>query len=181
MTPLTLKVWPNPFRHVDHRGQPCGVLPYEPEGDGVITFDARRFVGATLQATILQKFPEGDARQTVQDTSFVFSDEPTTVRDSAYYRSAVKNGELLPADAETARKVGMVFKDPAEALRDEQTGAAKHWTDVAAHDAHSSDVPEGLKTLTFGPMGKTPEVKLEEKKKAPEDAAKKSGSPKGGA
>ncbi len=94
----TLKVWPNPFHALDADGRPAGVLPYEPEGNGVTTFDARRFVGAMVDAEILQKFPPGDARQAVQRTWFKFQDDVSEVRCSPYYQHAIARGEIFAAD-----------------------------------------------------------------------------------
>jgi len=166
----TLKVFPNPYKQLDHQGRPCSVLPYEPEGDGVTTFDARRFVGARLQVTILKTFAPGDARQMVQDNSFVFEDEAVDVPDTAYYRTAIRQGDLIAADKVTARKAGVVFTEPKDVLERSQREAGEHWKNVHKHEDHDyeGEPPKALTELAFGPMSAT----LESRKKRLEDAKK---------
>lgn len=168
MPKRTLLVYPNPFHAIDHEGRPAGVLPLEPEGDGVTTFDDRRFVGATLKAEILQKFPRGDARQSVQRTTFDFSDEPVEVRNTPYYRMAIARGEILAADKASALECGIdsTYLEPAKVLltaRDEAIGLWKRMD----HEDHDG-VPESLSKFAFGPM---PEA-VEARKKAADEADK---------
>ena len=153
MPKRTLLVWPNPFHALDHEGRPAGVLPYEPEGNGVTTFDDRRFVGAQLKAEVLQKFPRGDAREPVQKTWFEFSDEPVTVKNTAYYAHAIARGEIFAADAESAMACGIdkSFLEPdvlLERARQEAIGAWK----IQAHEHHEDEAPELLTKFSFGPM-----------------------------
>lgn len=161
----TLKVFPNPYKRYDHEGRPCNALPFEPEGDGVNSFDSRRFVGAQLSVKILEQFPQGDARQTVQDNVFVFSDEAVVVKDTPYYRDALKRGDLIPADPETARKVNKIFIDPAKALLAERDAGVHYWEHIEKHEDTDEKAPDVLRNHVFGPT-KPPEKseKQEEKK-----------------
>lgn len=153
MSKRTLLVWPNPFHAVDHEGRPAGVLPYEPVGDGVNTFDDRRFIGAMVKAEILQKFNAGDGRQTVQRTGFVYADEPVRVSDTAYYRHAIARGEIFAADAASALLCGIggaTFLEAAPLLERARAEAVAEW-ERQAHEEHDG-VPDALKKFAFGPM-----------------------------
>lgn len=148
----TMLVWPNPFHAVDHTGRPACVLSYEPEGNGVDTFDDRRFVGASLKATILQKFAPGDARQTVQRTTFEYADEPTKVPATAYYKHAIARGEIFAADAESAKLCGIdsTFLEAGPLLERAREEAIGEWM-RQGHEEHDG-VPEVLSKFAFGPM-----------------------------
>lgn len=170
----TLRVYPNPYHHLDHEGRPCGVLPWEPEGDGVTTFDSRRFVGATLQAVITKKFPKGDARQTEQDTTFIFSDEAVQVNDTPYYRRAIKSGEIFAADADTARRAAVPFMEPTLALTNAKAGALHHLKNIHVHEDHDEETHAALIDHSFGPMAEAIKGRVEANKVAKAEVAKKS-------
>lgn len=173
----TLKVYPNPFSHIDHEGRPAGVVAMEPIGDGVTVFDDRRFVGATLKAKITKKAPLGSAQQNEQDTFFVFADEPSVVHMTPYYVRAIKNGLLIPADEDSARKANVKFADPAQTLYAAREGAAAHLK-LMAHEEHDSDFCDTLLKFVFGPMLKSPESekpKLEDRPKTKSDDKSKGG------
>lgn len=173
MTQRTLKVYANPYHQLDHLGRPSCVLPFEPEGDGVRTFDARRFVGATLKAKVLEKFPPGDPRQNVQENTFEFSDEPTTVKATAYYLGALRRRELIPADAETARYANVKYVDPSELLEKLRAEAVLYWEKVEKHEETSEKAPDHLTGHSFGPMkDRVKKVAEEESKKKAEEAKK---------
>lgn len=180
----TLLVWPNPFHAVDHEGKPAGVLPYEPVGNGVTTFDERRFVGALLKSEVLQKFPRGDARENVQRTWFEFADEAVRVPSTPYYKAAIARGEIFAADAPSAKLCGIVdsFLEPGpllERARDEAIGELKRM----GHEGIEDEVFTALRAWAFGPMKEAVEARKKadaEAKKAAEkadaeakDAAKK--------
>lgn len=175
----TLKVYANPYKTLDGEGRPCHVLPYEPEGDGVKTFDDRRFVGATLKVKVLEKFPDGDPRQTVQENTFVFSDEPALVKDTPYYRHALKRGDILPADAETARLAGLKFVEPKEALAAHRDAAVQVFENVEKHEETPEKAPDTLKSHAFGPMAEAVAARKkadDEAKEAAKKAAAAAGS-----
>lgn len=151
MTLRTIKVYPNAYGALDSSGRPRAALPYEPTGDGVTTFDARRFVGATLKTKVLEKFPRGDARESVQENTFEFSDQETTLPATTYYLDALRRGELLPADEDTARTAGIKFADPAELLEFKKKDACDVWA-KRNHAGCSDKVPECLAKHRFGPM-----------------------------
>lgn len=170
--PRTLLVWPNPFHALDHEGRPHAILPFEAEGDGVSTFDDRRFVGATLTAEIVGPLPTAHPDETAvvtQRTTFVFGDEPTTVRNTAYYTGSLRRGELLAADEASANEAGLPFVEPGKALESAREGAKASWA-ILAHEDHDDAPPEALTAFAFGPM---PEA-IAARKKAAQPAAEPS-------
>lgn len=186
MSKRTLLVWPNPFHALDHEGRPAGVLPYEPEGNGTTTFDDRRFVGAQLKSEITQRFPRGDARQSIQRTWFEFTDVAIRVKNTAYYSQAIARGEIFAADEESAKLCGIdkSFLEPGSLLERAREEAAGFWKQQA-HEHHDEDVPELLSKFAFGPMpealaalkkadeeGKKAAAEAEKKAAAEADAAK---------
>lgn len=148
-----LRVFPNPFHALDHDGYPACALPHEPVGDGVTTFDDRRFIGATLCAKMLQKFPQGSAQHSTQETWFEFSDEPTPILSSPYYKHAMARNEIIPADEESARVAGVAFIEPAVRLEQLKREAIQAWTNQN-HEEHDDVPPEELLNFSFGPMKK---------------------------
>lgn len=169
MPKQTLLVYPNPFHALDHEGRPACVLPYEPEGNGVTTFDDRRFVGANLKSEILEKFPQGDARESRQRTWFDFTAEAVRVRNTAYYQHAIARGEIFAADEESAKLCGIqqTFMEPGLLLEQARKDAIGFWAQQA-HDEHDAEAPKVLTEFSFGPM---PEA-VALRKKAEEDAKK---------
>ncbi len=159
--PLTLLVWPNPFHALDHEGRPAGVLSYEPTGDGSRTFDARRFVGATLQAKITQKAIEGTAQQSLQRTWFEYLEEPTEVTATPYYKHAIARGEIFAANKETARLSGISlgFVEPGELLERARKEAIDAYERNPPHEDLDGLAPDELVKFTFGPMKEAVEAR----------------------
>lgn len=115
-----LQVICNPFAHLDHEGLPAGALPFEPSHHG----GARRWVGATIDtaktriiqpaagssaAAVLRGRKINYAPPPAQRTVFAHDLSPQTVPDSAYYRQAIRCGDLIAADTATASAVGVEF------------------------------------------------------------------------
>lgn len=176
--PRTLLVWPNPFHALDHEGHPAGVLSYEPTGDGVKTFDSRRFIGATLQSKILEKAVEGTAQQTMQRTWFEFTEEVVEVPESAYYKHAIARGEIFAADEATARRCGIVqgFVEPAELLERARKEAVDAYERNPPHEDLDGLAPDELVKFSFGPMKEATEkrkLRDAEAKKAEEGQVKR--------
>jgi hypothetical protein len=174
MSKRTLLVWPNPFHQLDAEGRPAGVLPYEPVGNGINTFDDRRFVGATLKAELIETFPRGDARTNVQRTWFEYFDEPSKVPATPYYKQAIARGEIFAADEESAKLCGITnsFLEPAPLLASAKAEALALWKRAAHEDAEEE--PEALMSFSFGPMAEA----VEARKKAAAEESKKAATPK---
>lgn len=112
-----LNVLPNPWAAVDGSGRPSGTYPEEPSQEGgVWGFDEtrKRFIGAALE-------------HEAGETRIVFGAEPVRVYASLHYRNAVKSGELLAADAATARACGIDFVEPAEVIARSKAARAAEW------------------------------------------------------
>lgn len=185
MKPRTLLVWPNPFHALDHEGRPAGVMSYEPTGDGVTTFDSRRFIGASLQSHILEKAIVGTAQQTMQRTWFDYLDEPVEVPESAYYKHAIARGEIFAANAETAARAGIskqTFVEAGELLERAKAEAIDAYERNPPHEDVDGLAPDTLVKFTFGPMKDAMAARKvreadakkaeEDQKKADEDARK---------
>lgn len=154
---LTLSVIANPYAHLDHEGRPCGAVlldPVDHHAYGEATVDAvtgqpryepRRYVGAELDThstKIVRKAgPQGlgaSGQSDLQDTVWKFSDEPQTIPQTNYYLARIRDGELIPADAETAALAGRAFVEPKLALANAKTHALGLWFRARPHH----DVPE---------------------------------------
>lgn len=150
--PKTLRIFPNPFHALDHDGHPNAVMPKEPEGHVGNPIDNREFIGAQMRHEFIDPvLPDGDARQRRQRTRFVFSDDAVTVPHTAYYRFALVRREVIAADEETAKAIGMAFVEPGPALEAERA-AAIGFRARMAHEDHDEDAPEELSSFAFGPM-----------------------------
>jgi hypothetical protein len=129
----TLRVYPNPWLARDRDGVPCAVVPTDPEYDGG---GPGRFVGARLDhnaTQVLQDFGEmgkHELRSPMQRTRYLyqgiassdpqlarllFATEPVALPVTRYYKLRLREGALLPADAETAA-LGKVRFVPAGEL-----------------------------------------------------------------
>jgi hypothetical protein len=130
-------------------------LSFEPVGDGVNTFDSRRFVGASLQSRILEKAIVGTAQQTMQRTWFEYLDEPVEVFDTPYYKHAIARGEIFAANAETAQRAGIskaTFVEPGELLERAKAEAIDAYERNPPHEDLDGLAPDELINFTFGPM-----------------------------
>lgn len=96
-----LKVVPNPYSAIDQDGRPSGAVTKE----GLVD----HYVGATV-----------DAEETAKTRKFVFKFDTTTVVEvpaTNYYRKRIVDRELLPADEETAKYLGIEkFEAPSVVL-----------------------------------------------------------------
>jgi hypothetical protein len=126
-----LLAYPNPFIHLDHDGYPAGACPCDmPEHVGMTT---RRWVGAELDPAatmLLEKLTEEERRyrDARQQTRFLFTfSEPTKLPVTEYYKDRLRHGEILPADADSARLGGIDFMPPAQALAQAKTDACAKW------------------------------------------------------
>lgn len=116
-----LRVYANPYFHIDHLGRPAGavVVPH-------YLAAVRDYVGACL--TVLSEiakaptvkigdrtFETGAANH---DRQFAFAAGIVEIPNIPEFRMAVKGGELVAADAPTAAICGLVkFEKPEDALR----------------------------------------------------------------
>lgn len=134
----TMRVYPNPFSAFDRDGHPCGVCPRDPESDGG---GPGQFVGARIdnKATqVLQDFGKStkfgdhalhELRSPLQKTKYSYlgvasSDpelatllagkDPVEIPVTSYYKERIREGSIVPADAETAKRARTPFTPPAQ-------------------------------------------------------------------
>jgi len=132
----TLRVIPNPFGMVDHNGQPCcAVMMGEPFH---VPYGAHRFVGAQRVSATLVRPPTETiignvVHQTVapdHDVVWEFSTDVVEVPEHPYYFEHVSRGDLIAADADTAKRCGISqFVDPRVLLAKAKDFARKEWDD----------------------------------------------------
>lgn len=163
----TLNVYANPYASLDHEGRPSGTVlldpvehhPYgEPTIDGVTgdhRWEPRRYVGAELDTDktkiIRRATAHGlgqSAQSHLQDTVWKFSSEPQSLPLTNYYLARLRDGEIFPADAETAAVIGRRFVPYEEALQSAKTHALGLWFRARPHH-HVPDwaVPEDFAML----------------------------------
>lgn len=122
MLTRTLRVFANPYAAIDHMGRCAGACTEAPDWRNSNDTHAR-YIGATRAVKVLRR-EEKSARRRVSeiaDHTWSFSTEPVLVdasdaTDYRHYAQALRLGEILPADKETADLVGVPFRDPAEKL-----------------------------------------------------------------
>lgn len=153
--PKMLRLVMNPFVHLDAEGRPAAAITLDPKFEN----PDRRFIGAVMKSEVLEprnavefdrkrKVVKGDNRPAVHDRWFEFSCEPVSVLDmtengNTYYvqRAKAGPGELgpvvLPANKESAKRLGVAFRDPSAVVLETAKQAAKAW--AADHDG---EVPE---------------------------------------
>jgi hypothetical protein len=153
----TVRVYPNPYVHLDHEGRPAGACPADPAHQP----DRRAWVGATLdrEKTVMTDEPApGERRSPTQVTVFAFRAEVVELPDTPYYLDRIRDGELFAADARTASMVGIPFVDPAALLRRARERAEGAWR------ALYEETPPGLVGFVFDIAGPGPEPPSPEEK-----------------
>lgn len=127
-----VRVYPNPYCHLDHEGEPQGVYPDDPD----ISAGDRRWVGATLdldRTKVLEVFKRDDPRHgsqvaPAQTTKFRFETAPVMRPMSKHYRDGIRTGCLVAADEVSAKFAGIKdFIPPEKALARERERAIARW------------------------------------------------------
>jgi hypothetical protein len=110
-----LRVLPNPWTYIDHKGRPAGRFPYEAT-DGVMpdgrTIGSRIASAEEVQAAKSVRIAgfTFQLQPADHDIQIAYDDEPVTVGNTAYYRKAIASGQLIAADVETANVAGIKSK-----------------------------------------------------------------------
>lgn len=107
-----LRVLPNPWLHIDERGQPAGLCRIEQPTNGTfiegwigVTVRKVEEVEAPKRVTIKGRVFEQKAG--IHYLHFAHADQPITVDNSPYYRKRVAAGDLVAFDEETASACGI--------------------------------------------------------------------------
>ena len=141
-----LRALVNPFCILDHDGRPACAVAFEPNPKARGT-ELRRHHGAVLKAALLEERKAtqiigkvvipGDPRPSLHDRTFQFAfGEVITVPDTKFYREHFTpavgqvSTPFLPADEETARKLGRPFRDPELSIVETAHIMAKKWSDA---------------------------------------------------
>jgi hypothetical protein len=112
----TLSVQPNPWLYIDHKGRPAARVAVEQPTNG--TYDPRTVGSRIADAKLVSSAPKGaPLAHDIHDLEVEYSKEPVEVRNSAYYRRAVMDGELVAADRESFVAAGGSPRD-FESYRD---------------------------------------------------------------
>lgn len=143
MPPTRLRVRANPFHTIDHLGRPAGLVPKEVTGGPM---GALSYVGARLAKTEPADIPgndppiKGEMRQLIEVRTWEFSPDAVEVIATPYYLRAVADGDLIADDEATARKAGIDFVPPADALAASRAKAIADWRASYGEDpAFASD------------------------------------------
>lgn len=135
MPKRSLVVVPNPFTAIDSEGRPCAV---------VNRVDTPR--PEPIGATLVGSTESGELH-------YSYSQDPVTLADHPTHRRLLQTRQLLPADEETARLVGVPFEPVTQALE-----AARH----QAAERHMAETGEASPHLIpVLPTPKAPPVKKE--------------------
>lgn len=142
---VEVSVLPNPWHSIDHFGRPAAPCP-KPRTP--TTVGHQGYIGAEIVASAPEKLPLGHLGTPYQDTCWHFSKEPEKYLDSAeidyYFMKALRTGEILPADEQTAKYAGLVDADHpfvpfAEAVEAERVKAAAKWKAATGSDLPTTD------------------------------------------
>lgn len=163
-----LRVLPNPFAFLDHEGQPAGTFPFDPAH----ARGARRWVGARIDLSPasdgkpktrpLDRASHGDwsmrakvdgqirtvriAAASGQRTIFAFEiKEPQPLPMSEHFVRGVKEGSLIAADVDTAKRCRVPFVDPVKALCAAAKKAIVDWTNTYGEPPNVDAWPEHLR------------------------------------
>jgi hypothetical protein len=125
-----LRVYADPYGALDHEGRPAHVCPKE-----LPTSAHDRWVGAHLHADTKLKQVDAHVLESVraglhehpQDTLYDFDEAPVELPVTPYYLQRIKHGEIVAADAATAREAGVKFEDPQLVIARSRMKAIRHW------------------------------------------------------
>jgi hypothetical protein len=113
----TLRVVANPFVSLDHEGNPAGAFPVEGTPGA--------YIGAVPKHDIKPRSAAFLGRDIT--TAWEFQSDEVEVPDTPYYRGGIRDGALLPVDEYTAKKAGVEYRAPAEALEKSRSTAAERF------------------------------------------------------
>lgn len=136
-----LKVLPNPWTYIDHNGQPAGRLPF----DGYEHSPGPGAVGASItdvklvQKAMVMRVAGADleVNPAQHDHRITYSKDPVSIPNTKYYIDALRRGDLVAADKETALIAGLKFEDPTKVLAVLKAAAVKAFDAETAENAYA--------------------------------------------
>lgn len=123
-TPLL--VFPVPFAALDAEGMPAASVRFDPP---MGRKNEVHFIGCTLERKVVEKRTRAEGRQTLYETAFHYELSPQSIPHTDYHVQRIRHGELLAADAATAKRVGVPFVPPTQAFERARHAAIAAWTD----------------------------------------------------
>jgi hypothetical protein len=141
-----LSVYVNPWASLDHMGRPSGAVARE--RTATEPSDHPGYVGAECVSGPVQKLPEGHRGTPDQDTCWQFSADPQKVEATAYYFSSIRQGSLIPADANAARRAGVALVPVKTAHKAAKAKAQDSWR--AAFGGDPPDVDPFIRPQPIG-------------------------------
>lgn len=130
-------VLPNPWHSIDHEGRPAGHCPRERTNP---TPGHQGHVCCSMVAQLGPALPDGHQGTRDQDTCWHFSKEPQSFDDpNDFYKNALRNGEIFPADERTAKYAGVEFKPFDKLLEESRAEANKKWKGVTGENLPDTD------------------------------------------
>jgi len=126
----TLRVVPNPYCALDGEGRPAGLVPKEREMVHRFANVHAGYVGGRWELdpeVPPTDYGRGDPRYPSRPVVARFDSGEVSLADTIYYRDRIRCGELIAADAETARTVGVPLVPVDEALVIARQTAALQW------------------------------------------------------
>lgn len=134
-----MKIYPNPYHHLDHKGRLAGACPMEPAHRA----GQRSFVCAEL-VLVGKEERKGDPRGDREEYAFTFSAEPMSISADPgwYYMQRARSGEVFaPRDGKApmaewrAARAAAIAKAKAEGTEPDTSGWAAQFPldkDIAA-------------------------------------------------
>jgi hypothetical protein len=128
----TLRVFPNPWTHIDQFGNPAGTCPCD-------AFEHNPTPGARVGAHIAEAklVRKGEVRTIAgkatvaiphdHQVRWEYSADAVTLPNTAYYRERVREADLIAADEATATVCGIKFVEPKKALEAARAAATSEF------------------------------------------------------
>jgi hypothetical protein len=120
-----LLVYAVPFVALDAEGMPAAAVRFDPPAG---RRNEVHFVGCVPVRTVLEKRKPGTGRQTLYATTFRYDLSPQRIPHTDYHVQRIRRGELLAADAATAKRAGVPFVPPPVAFEQAKQAAIASWT-----------------------------------------------------
>jgi hypothetical protein len=120
----TLLVYAVPFSALDANGMPAGAVRYDPATGRV---NAVHFIGCARHHRLVERRRRNEGRQSVYATSFRYDLAPEAITHTDYHVQRIRHGELIPANAATAKIAGVPFVAPTTAFERARYVAIRNW------------------------------------------------------
>jgi hypothetical protein len=121
-TPLL--VYPVPFTALDARGMPAAAVRFDPQTGRA---NEVHFIGCDREHRLVERRKRAEGRQSVYASTFRYDLAPQAITHTDYHVQRIRHGELIAADAATARIAGVPFVQPVTAFERARYAAIRRW------------------------------------------------------